>query len=237
VPLVIWGEPSAEYTAYYSYEEEETLDEQKFNRITNLGINAQDMYLRLGATFDERDLKPFTFPALKELKKINFKSIYLGSYAPWDVKRQSKIIQDELGWQGDRVENVNPEYSYEKIECYMQGVRDYIKFIKRGYSRNSHLAAIDIRNNRITTEEGKKLVDEDGKRPPSLDLFLKFVGMTEKEFLDIAMSHMVAPYKHDPATTQLGEKLKDFDKWSKDGAMPEAEAREIVERWKSRNNS
>ena len=66
-------------------------------------------------------------------------------------------IQRELGWQGDQVENVPPEYDYEKIECYMQGVRDYIKYIKRGYSRPSHLVALDVRNDRLTTRAGKLL--------------------------------------------------------------------------------
>ena len=64
----------------------------------------------------------------------------------------------ELGWKGDRVENVPPEYNYEKIECYMQGVRDYIKYIKRGYSRPSHLIAIDIRNGVMEKEEGEKYI-------------------------------------------------------------------------------
>ena len=47
------------------------------------------------------------------------------------------------------VENVPPQYDYEKIECYMQGVRDYIKFIKRGYSRATHLVSLDLRNGRV----------------------------------------------------------------------------------------
>ena len=43
VPLIIWGEPSAEYTAYYSYDEPEEVDERRFNRFINIGINAEDM--------------------------------------------------------------------------------------------------------------------------------------------------------------------------------------------------
>ena len=89
------------------------------------------MFVRLEGSVDERDLKPFTYPPLKELRKINYRSVCLGSYIPWDVKRQSRIIQEELGWKGDEVENVPPGYEYEKIECCMQGVRDYIKYIKR----------------------------------------------------------------------------------------------------------
>ena len=43
VPLIFWGEPSAEYTAYYNYEEIEKVDEKRFNRFINLGISAVDM--------------------------------------------------------------------------------------------------------------------------------------------------------------------------------------------------
>ena len=237
VPLIFWGEPSAEYTAYYSYDQAEEVDEKRFNRFVNLGITADDMFVRLGGSVDPRDLRPFSYPPLKELRAINYRSVCLGSYIPWDVKRQSEIIQQELGWKGDRVENVPPAYQYEKIECYMQGVRDYIKYIKRGYSRPSHLVALDVRHGRMAKEEGEELVNQyEGRRPPSLDLFLDFVGLTEQEFLEIAMQHQVSPYQHCPEKTQDGERLADFDQWNRAGAMPREQTLVQLTRWKSRNN-
>jgi N-acetyl sugar amidotransferase len=237
VPLVIWGEPSSEYTAYYSYDQPEEVDEKRFNRFVNLGISAQDMAIRLGGNVDERDLKPFTYPPLKELRKIDYRSVCLGSFVPWDVKSQSRIIQDELGWRGDEVENVPPGYSYEKIECYLQGVRDYIKYIKRGYTRPSHLASIDIRNGRMTRAKAMDLIKKyEGKRPPSLDLFLEYIGLSEEEFLEVALSHGVSPYKHDPAKVLPGKKTQDYDQWPRAGAMPPAEAEAQIKRWKMRKS-
>jgi len=236
VPLIFWGEPSAEYTAYYSYDQPEEVDEKRFNRFINLGINAEDMLIRLAGKVDERDLKPFMYPPLKELRKIDYRSVCLGSYVPWDVKRQVGIIKEDLGWQGDEVENVPPGYNFEKIECYMQGVRDYIKYIKRGYTRPSHLASIDIRNDRLSRDDGLALIDEyEGKRPPSLDLFLDFIGLNEAEFLDVAMGHGVSPYEHNPSQITPGKRLKDFDQWSRDGAMPREDAEVLLERWKRRH--
>lgn len=236
VPLIFWGEPSAEYTAYFSYDQEEQVDEKRFNRYVNLGISADDMFVRLGGTVDPRDLKPYSYPPLKDLRALNYRSVCLGSYIPWDVKTQSEIIGRELGWQGDEVENVPPQYRYEKIECYQQGVRDYIKYIKRGYSRPSHLVAIDIRNGRMTRNEGQHLIEEyEGKRPPSLDLFLQFVGLTEEEFLEIAMSHQVSPYQHDPLKTLPGSKTADFDRWSRAGAMNREVTDEMLARFRARS--
>lgn len=234
VPLIFWGEPSAEYTAYFSYDQVENVDEARFNRYINLGISAEDMFVRLGGEVDVRDLKPFTYPPLKELRALRYRSVCLGSYIPWDAQRQSAIIQKELGWCGDRVENVPPAYSYEKIECYLQGVRDYIKYIKRGYSRPTHLVALDVRHGRMAKDEGEQLIQQyEGRRPPSLDLFLEFLGLTEAEFLEIAMSHQVTPYLHDPATTKDGARMPDFDRWSRDGGLPREQSAPIIARWRS----
>ncbi len=212
VPLIIWGEPSSEYTSYYAYDEMEEVDEKRFNMWVNLGITAEDMAGMIGV--DIRELDSFKYPSLKDLKSIQARSICLGSYLPWDVKKQSEVISKELGWEGDEVEGVPTEYSYEKIECMMQGVRDYIKFIKRGYARVSHLTSLDIRNHRLTREDAMKLVKEhEGKRPRTLDLFLKMIEMPEDEFMRIALSHSVSPYKHDPSKTVLAKKLHDLDEW------------------------
>jgi N-acetyl sugar amidotransferase len=213
IPLLIWGEPSAEYTSYYGYEEQEEVDERRFNRFVNLGITADDMQGMIEG-IEPRDLDPFRYPALKDLRLKAIRSICLGSYIPWDVKSQVKIIERELGWHGDEVEGVPGEYTYEKIECFMQGVRDYIKFLKRGYGRTAHLTSIDIRNGRLDRDTAAALVEEyDGRRPASVDLFLKYVGLTEAEFLELTMQHVVSPWVPDPATMPAGTPLHDVAKW------------------------
>ena len=64
------------------------------------------------------------------------------------------------------------EFSFEKLECRVNGVRDWIKYIKRGFGRTAQSVAREIRNGRLNLENGKKMVFEnDGKRPESLDYF------------------------------------------------------------------
>jgi N-acetyl sugar amidotransferase len=216
VPLIFWGEPSAEYTSYYGYDETEEVDERRFNRFVNLGITAEDMLGMLGGDVTMRDLEPFTYPSIKDLRALKFRSVCLGSFIPWDVKEQIKLIKKELGWQEDEVEGIPPEYGYEKIECAMQGVRDYLKFIKRGFGRTAHLASLDIRNGRLSTEKAKEMIlKHDGKRPASLDIFLKYVGLTEAEFNEIAMTHVVAPHVHDPSKVEKGKPLHDQSQWDR----------------------
>ena len=214
VPLLFWGEPSAEYTSYYSYSDNEAVDEKRFNRFVNLGINAEDMAGFLGGAVSLRDLEPYRYPALKELRALKVRSVCLGSYVPWDEKKHYKIISRELGWQGDRVEGVPPEYPYEKIEYQLQGPRDYLKFIKRGYARTTHLTSIDIRNTRMMRKSAKKLIEKyEGKRPHSLDYLLGILGITEDEWRKIAVSHAIPPYRHDFSKEKRDKPLPDVRLW------------------------
>lgn len=215
-PLLIWGESLAEYQSFYSYEEMEEVDEKRFNRAMNLGMTADDMFEFLGGRIPKRDLYLFAYPPRKELARIGVRSICLGSYIKWDTKTQVEIIKRELGWEGDEVEGVPPQFDYEKIECYMQGVRDYLKYIKRGFGRTNHLANIDIRNGRMSRADGARLEKEyDGKRPASLDVFLEYLQLSEEEFLAIAMKHQVDPWHFHPNQVEHGPKMWDHDQWDR----------------------
>ena len=215
VPLVVWGQPNTEYNAYFRMDEPELVDEKRFNRYINLGITAEDMVGMLeGGDVTLRDLEPFRYPPREALRQLGYRSICLGTYVPWDVKEQTRIIEKELGWEGAPVEGVPPAYSYEKIECAVQGVRDYLRFIKRGMGRTNHLATIDIRDGRLTRDEGLRLVEQyDGKRPASLDVFLRLTGLSEVEFMEIASQHQVHPHRHDPARVTPGAPLPDLKDW------------------------
>ena len=214
VPLIFWGEPSAEYTAYYSYDDAEEVNEERFNKYINLGISADDMFIRLGGSIDERDLRCFKYPDVHELMKLGYRSVCLGSYIPWDVKMQVAKIKEELNWKGDQVEGVPPEYNYEKIECWMQGVRDYIKYLKRGYSRPSHLSAIDLRNGRIDVKDAKANIETyEGRRPKSLDIFLEYIGLNEDEFEQIVEQHVVSPWDIKYRKGGESDEVHDFGDW------------------------
>jgi hypothetical protein len=225
VPLVFWGEPQSEITAYYDYlnDEIEYEDDKKFNMLRTLGITAEDMHGMIDSPdrpIDRRDLIPYTFPDVKELKALRYCSVPLGSFIPWDYHKNTEIIKRELGWQSDELEGVPDEINPhgEKIECFMQGVRDYIKYLKRGYSRVAQIDAFHVRNGRMTPAEAARMNAEfDGRKPHSLEIFLEYVGLSEDEFNRIVAQMVIPPHQPDFATVRWAHKPADFGKWYREG--------------------
>ena len=228
VPLLFWGEPQAEITSYYDYlnDEIEYEDDKKFNMLRTLGITAEDMHGMIDTPQDPvdiRDLTPYTFPDVGELRALHYCSVPLGSFIPWDYTQNSELIKRELGWQTDELEGVPGEINGhgEKIECFMQGTRDYIKFVKRGYSRVAQINALHIRNGRMEIEEARKLGAQfDGQKPPSLEVFLEYVGLTEGEFNQIVKGMAIPPYEHDFESTRVADQTWDFDQWYREDNRP-----------------
>lgn len=217
-PLIFWGEPSSEYTTYSSYDVPEEVDEVRFDKFVNLGITGNDIagMIKKDFDFDYRDLSPFIYPKAADLKALGVKSVCLGSYIPWDVRKQVEIIQRELGWKGDQVEGMPPSENYSKVECALQGVRDYAKLMKRGYGRVTQTMAIDRRNGRATKEQAEAIIDKyEGEKPASLDLFLEYTGLTEEEFNETLQRTAVPPHEPD-FNLPKGEPLHDADQWYRD---------------------
>ena len=219
VPLIFWGEPSSEYTAYYDYrsDELEMVDEERFNKYINLGLTGEDMkeIIAENHDIDPRDFEPYIYPRAEQVKTANLHSVTLGSFIPWNTRKQSELIMRELGWSGDEVEGMPPgRYDYEKIECFMQGSRDYLKFLKRGYSRVTQMTALDLRNGVISEEDAQELVREfEGKRPPSLDILLGYLEMSEDEFNEIATRMSVPPHQPFFETIPVGIPTGDLAQW------------------------
>jgi len=216
IPLIIWGEGGGEYEAYFKFSDIEETDEWKFNRRIILGMRAEDMAGFIGVKL--RDLDPFVYPSREEMERVGVRSLPLGNFIPWDQQANTELIKAELGWQEDVIESL-PGMSFDKIECMFEGVRDYVKFLKRGFSRMTHRTSIDIRSGRIGRDEAMELIRKwEHRKPASLEVFLKYLDITEEEFNAICLKHLIPPAPlSDPHALPKGEKLWDQDLWYREG--------------------
>ena len=68
----------------------------------------------------------------------------------------------------------------------------------------------------MTRDEAARLIEQhEGKRPASLDVFLEYVGLTEREFMQIALDQIVSPNVHDASKVGAGQQLWDQHLWDR----------------------
>jgi N-acetyl sugar amidotransferase len=219
-PLVFWGESLDLMLGGYDFDNDsiDFEDEKRFNEVRTIGITADAMYEKLtkkGFKIDKRDLIPYTYPTSEELKKLQYFSCCLGSFIPWDYRANTKLIQEKLGFEVGGEEGVPFEVNQEgaKMECWLQASRDYIKFLKRGYGRVTQCVNFEIRNGRMTTEEGQKIINKyEGRKPYSLPVLLEYLNMTEDEFNKTVAKQVVEPWVPN-FNLPLADKPEDFDTW------------------------
>jgi hypothetical protein len=85
----------------------------------------------------------------------------------------------------------------------------------------------------MTRPEAMKMIAEyEGKRPRGLDKFLSHVGLSEEEFMEVALSHGVSPYRHDVSETVSGPPIHDYDHWPTSGEMERSDTEAQLERWR-----
>jgi N-acetyl sugar amidotransferase len=211
IPLIIWGENSQqEYGG-------PNLDSVK-NRILNrkwleefgglLGNRIQDMIGVNGIT--EKELTPYFYPSDEEIERVGITGIFLGSYFFWDARKQLEIIE-KYGFSVKEDGPTEGTYTnYENLDEKLVGLHDYLKYVKYGFGRATDHVCIDIRNGRLTREQGIELVKKyDGKYPNyGVSEFIKYSGLSKRE-VDFIIDSYTNPliFKQD----EFGNFLKDFE--------------------------
>jgi len=191
IPLVIWGENSQqEYGGPLESIEKNTLTRRWLEEFGGLlGNRIQDMIGVDGLT--AKDLTPYFYPSDEELQEVGIISIFLGHYFFWDARKQLEIVKQH-GFSVKEDGPVEGTYTnYENLDEEMHGLHDYLKFVKYGFGRATDHANIDIRNKRLTREQGLELVKKyDGKYPhKSINAFIKYSGLSKEEIDEIINSY------------------------------------------------
>ncbi|MEA3285905.1 MAG: N-acetyl sugar amidotransferase [Candidatus Marinimicrobia bacterium] len=144
---------------------------------------------------DERDkiqkqeMISYMFPSDAAIKRVGVRGIYLGNYIKWSGNNNAAIAKT-YGWQEADAEF---ERTYRKIsnldDMHENGIHDYMKYIKFGYGRATDHVCKDIREGRLSREQGIEIVKQrDSIKPKDLYRWLEYVDMSEEEFDQIADS-------------------------------------------------
>ena len=185
IPLIIWGESIAEGTGRATYSSPlKEFDRDYFVR------NSARLYpdQMVSDTITKKDINSFQLPNPEKIGKLGLVGLHLGDFIFWDSERQVEFIKKEYNWKEDIIEGSYK--NYKSVECIMEGMHSYTKFLKRGFGRATDHASQDVRTGLLTREEGFELAKRyDNEIPEVLNFLLKETKLTEKEFYDIMKEH------------------------------------------------
>ncbi len=186
IPLIIWGEHGfAELVGMFNQDDMIEFSKKVRQEHSMRGFEPDDVLDDPdNGGITKLDLAPFYYPSDEEIEAVGVRGIYLSNYISWDARAQTRMMIEKFGFE-TAVSRERTYHLYDKLDdIHANGAHDYLKYLKFGYGRATDDASNDIRHGRMTREEGIEMVKKyDHVRPSDLDLFLKFVGMSEEEFM------------------------------------------------------
>ena len=112
------------------------------------------------------------------------KVTYLGYFEKWDPQECFYYASENTGFKPAKERSDGTYSKYTEIDDKIVPMHFYTTYIKFGIGRATYDAAQEIRNNKITREEGKNLVKKfDGEFPKTyFKDFLDYIDISENEF-------------------------------------------------------
>jgi N-acetyl sugar amidotransferase len=184
VELVMYGENQAEYGNALSQNNTPNMDSNFYsnsNKVSPIfgGISLDEIIA--STEFKLNDFEPY-LPLSNLQNNINVH--YLGYYLKWDPQECFYYAVENTGFKPN-TERTEGSYSkYSSIDDKIDPFHYYTTLIKFGLGRASYDASQEIRNGKITRQEGVELVKKFDLEFPSKYFpdFLEYIGIDDDYF-------------------------------------------------------
>lgn len=189
VKLVMYGENQAEYGNNPDDNYIPTMD-RKFFSVGNpeemiLGGKPVKEIISEGQ-FHLNDFAPYIPPSADFLEGKGVEVHYLGYYLPWDPQECYYYAVENTGFQANSERTEGTYSKYSSIDDRIDMFHYFTTLIKFGIGRATYDAAQEIRNGKITREEGVHLVHKYDQEFPQkyFKEFLEYIDISEKQFFE-----------------------------------------------------
>lgn len=138
----------------------------------------------------ENDLRPFMAPRYEDILKNKTEIHFLGYYKFWDPQENFYYCQENTGFTPNTERSEGTYSKYASLDDRIDGYHYYLGYIKFGIGRTTSDTAHEIRDGKITREEGIALVKRyDGEFPKKyFQEFLQYCDITEEQFNEVVDS-------------------------------------------------
>ena len=187
VQLVMYGENQAEYGNKVDENNIPTMNHKFFSvddpRELTLGGETIRQLMEENP-YDLSDFAPYIPHPAEELIKSGVEVHYLGYYLKWDPQECYYYASEHTGFKAN-TERTQGSYSkYSSIDDKIDPFHYFTTLIKFGIGRATYDAAQEIRNGKISREEGVALVRRYDQEFPTkyFQEFLEYIDTSEAEF-------------------------------------------------------
>lgn len=212
IPLILWGEHGfAEMTGMFRLEDLPEFTAWSRQEYEMRGYKIDDLVSDPTSEITMQEIGPLIFPSDEDMDRVGVRGLYMGVYHEWEHLKITKFLVENYNFKMLNKRRERTFSLFHKIDDHANDVHDYLKFLKFGYGRGTDHASWEIRQGRMTREEGISLAAEyDHVRPRSLDIYLKNLKMTEDELLKIIepMRDKTIWEKKEDGSLQLKDSVK-----------------------------
>ncbi len=133
------------------------------------------------------DLYPFKAPKFADVISNKTEIHFMGYYKFWDPQENYYYSKENVGFMPNPERSQGTYSKYASLDDQIDGFHYYLAYIKFGIGRATSDAAHEIRDGKISREEGKALVKKYDHEFPSkyFDNFLEYCQITSEEFYKI----------------------------------------------------
>ena len=133
------------------------------------------------------DLYPFMAPRYEDIIKNKTEIHFLGYYKFWDPQENYYFCREHTGFTPNSERSEGTYSKYASLDDQIDGFHYYLSYIKFGIGRATSDAAHEIRDGKITREEGIALVKRYDHEFPKkyYKEFLDFCSITDDEVHEV----------------------------------------------------
>ncbi len=133
------------------------------------------------------DLKPFMAPKYEDIMNNKTEIHFLGYYKFWDPQENYYYCHEHTGFTSNTERSEGTYSKYASLDDEIDGFHYYLAYIKFGIGRTTSDTAHEIRDGKITREEGVALVKRYDHEPPKkyYKEFLEFCSITDEEVIEV----------------------------------------------------
>lgn len=187
IPLVFYGENQAEYGNDSKDNDTPLMKEEFFTTKNNTDIKFGGVTIKeiiKTTDFKLSEFQPYLPLKEKDVKEAKIEQLFLGYYLKWDPQECFYYAVKNTGFKPNNERTEGTYSKYSGIDDKIDPFHYFTTYIKFGIGRATYDSAQEIRNEKITREEGVSLIKKFDHEFPKkyFNEFLEYLDIDEKLF-------------------------------------------------------